>query len=59
MAVTVETAAPEPGAIVLVGVGLVAVLRAADLPDDVEPLFDAPRIVPAVDQIAFKFEVSE
>jgi hypothetical protein len=29
-----------------------AALRVADLPDDVEPLFDAPRIVPAVDQIS-------
>jgi hypothetical protein len=36
-----------------------AVLRAAELPDDAEPLFDAPRIVPAVDQITFTFEVSE
>lgn len=26
-------------------------LRRADLPDDAEPLFDAPRVVPAVDQM--------
>jgi hypothetical protein len=27
-------------------------LSARELPDDVEPLFDAPRVVPALDQIA-------